>query len=96
MLQEILQSNCYGDGLTGGGTSWSYLTVVGGAGITASADEISLSANVAGSGMTYVNGVLNVNTIGTNGIVNDAVDGTKLAQFDDTLSCSKYWRYISF
>ncbi len=78
-----------GDGLTGGGTAGGVtLTVVGGDGITASADEISLSANVAGAGMTYLNGVLSVNTIGTDGIVNDAVDGTKLAQFDDTLSAA--------
>ena len=78
-----------GDGLTGGGTAGDVtLNVVGGDGITASANEISLSANVAGAGMTYLNGVLNVTTVGTDGIVNDAVDGTKLAQFDDTLSAA--------
>ena len=42
---------------------------------------------VAGSGLTATNGVLDV-SVGTNQIANDAVDGTKLGQFDDSLSAS--------
>ncbi len=42
---------------------------------------------VAGSGLTATNGVLDV-SVGTNQIANDAVDGTKLGQFDDTLTAA--------
>ena len=43
---------------------------------------------VAGSGLTATNGVLSVDSIDTDGIANDAVDGTKLGQFDDTLTAA--------
>jgi hypothetical protein len=42
---------------------------------------------VAGSGITAVNGVLNV-SVDTGQIANDAVDGTKLEQFDDSLTAA--------
>lgn len=42
---------------------------------------------VAGSGLTATNGVLDV-SVGTNQIANDAVDGTKLEQFDDSLTAA--------
>lgn len=42
---------------------------------------------VAGSGLTATNGVLDV-SVGTNQIANDAVDGTKLGQFDDSLTAA--------
>ena len=43
---------------------------------------------VAGSGLTATNGVLSVDSIDTDAIANDAVDGTKLQQFDDTLTAT--------
>lgn len=50
-----------GTGLTGGGLSGDVtLNVVGGDGITAAADEISLSSSVAGVGLGYNTGVLSV------------------------------------
>ena len=51
-----------GTGLTGGGTIAAdrTLNVIGGDGITANADDIALSATVAGDGLTHSSGVLAV------------------------------------
>jgi len=79
-----------GSGLTGtnedGGAAT--LSVGAGDGITVNADDVALASSVAGSGLTYTNGVLSVNAIDTDGIAADAVDGTKLEQFDDTLTAA--------
>lgn len=78
-----------GAGLTGGGTGGDVtLTVVGGDGITASADEISLSTSVAGDGLTLSSGVLSVDTIETGDIADDAVTSAKLDKFDDNLAAT--------
>ena len=63
-----------GTGLLGGGTiaGTRTLNVIGGTGITANADDIALSASVAGTGMTHTAGVLNV--IGGDGIDANAND----------------------
>jgi len=63
-----------GTGLTGGGTLAAdrTLNVIGGDGITANADDIAISATVAGTGMTHSSGVLNV--IGGAGLVANADD----------------------
>ena len=75
-----------GDGLTGGGTGGDVtLNVVGGDGITASTDEISLSTTVAGDGLTLTSGVLDV-SVATGQIADDAVTSPKLAEFDDTFT----------
>ena len=76
-----------GDGLTGGGTGGDVtLNVVGGDGITASADEISLSTTVAGDGLTFTTGVLSVDTIQTGDVADDAITSPKLAEFDDSFT----------
>ena len=76
-----------GDGLTGGGTGGDVtLNVVGGDGITAAADEISLSTTVAGDGLTLTTGVLSVDTIQTGDVADDAITSPKLAEFDDTFT----------
>jgi len=76
-----------GDGLTGGGTGGDVtLNVVGGDGITAAADEISLSTTVAGDGLTLTSGVLSVDTIQTGDVADDAITSPKLAEFDDTFT----------
>jgi len=63
-----------GTGMTGGGTLAADRTfnVIGGDGITANANDIALSASVAGAGMTHTAGVLNV--IGGTGITVNAND----------------------
>lgn len=77
-----------GDGLTGGGAAGDVtLNVVGGDGITASANEISLSTTVAGDGLTLASGVLDVN-VATSQIADDAVTSPKLALFDDNLAAT--------
>ena len=77
-----------GDGLTGGGAAGDVtLNVVGGDGITASANEISLSTTVAGDGLTLTSGVLDVN-VATSQIADDAVTSPKLALFDDNLAAT--------
>lgn len=43
---------------------------------------------VAGSGLTATSGVLSVDSIGTDGITNDAVTPPKLDQFDDSLTAA--------
>lgn len=79
-----------GSGLTGvnedGGAAT--LNVGAGDGITVNANDVALSSSVAGSGLTYTSGVLSVNAIDTDGIAADAVDGTKLEQFDDSLTAA--------
>jgi len=78
-----------GAGLTGDASSGNASLAVGqGLGITVGADDISLATTVAGDGLTLTSGVLSVDAIGTDGISNDAVDGTKLGQFDDTLTAA--------
>ena len=78
-----------GDGLTGGGTGGDVtLNVVGGDGITAAADEISLSTTVAGDGLTLTSGVLSVDTIQTGDIADDAITSPKLALFVDDLAAT--------
>ena len=50
-----------GTGMTGGGTSGDVtVNVIGGDGITANANDIALSSSVAGDGLTYASGVLDV------------------------------------
>lgn len=79
-----------GSGLTGtnedGGAAT--LNVGAGDGITVNADDVALASSVAGSGLTYTSGVLSVDQIDTDGIADDAINGTKLEQFTDTLSAS--------
>lgn len=79
-----------GSGLTGvnedGGAAT--LNVGAGDGITVNANDVALSSSVAGSGLTYTSGVLSVDAIDTDGIAADAVDGTKLEQFDDSLTAA--------
>jgi hypothetical protein len=77
-----------GDGLTGGGAAGDVtLNVVGGDGITASANEISLSTTVAGDGLTLTSGVLDV-SVATSQIADDAVTSPKLALFDNNLAAT--------
>ena len=56
-----IESVTAGAGLTGGGTSGAVtLNVIGGDGITANANDIALSASVAGTGLAFSSGVLSV------------------------------------
>jgi hypothetical protein len=79
-----------GSGLTGtnedGGAAT--LNVGQGYGITVNSNDIALASSAAGSGLTYTDGVLSVDAIGTSGISDNAVTSAKMEKFDDSLAAT--------
>lgn len=73
-----------GAGLTGGGALSGdiTLTVGAGQGITVNADDVALASSVAGSGLTYSSGVLNVGVANT---INASGAGSGLSVEADTV-----------
>ena len=88
---QILQYNADGTMTWVTGVTGDITKIIATDGLTTPDGEsgevtIGLAAGVAGDGLTLASGVLSVDTIQTGDIEDDAVDGTKLEQFADTLN----------
>jgi hypothetical protein len=85
-----IESIVAGAGLTGSSldSGDASLNVGQGEGILVNADEIKVNPALAGTGLTYTNGVINLDAIGTGSISDDAVTAAKMEKFDDSLAAT--------